>query len=183
VFKLGTLVDGNDVPAFYDGVWCLEHTTGSDRLVIAPRSDHVRLMLELASLWRSPIFILYVLVVPRGSHAAARYQAPAPVSLDEARALLERFETFLTEDGRHHLWLAAPEGGGTLVYDRHNVIYAYGPIDAYESVLAAQGLRNGEVRFPVPHSHHYHPEHDAEEDELLAYWNWRSSPLQAQDEA
>jgi hypothetical protein len=70
-----------------------------------------------------------------------------------------------------------------LIYDRHNVIYAYGPLDAFREVLAAEGLKEvPSVCFPSPHSHHYHQSLDSEEERLLQYWDWQRSPLKESDD-
>jgi hypothetical protein len=122
-----------------------------------------------------------VLVVPRSGGGAGRYQSPNPVTRDELRAFVERFGPFLEGDGRHHFWVASSDGEGTLVYDRHNVIYAYGDLTAYARALERLDCREGTVQIPVPHTHHYRAEHDIDQDALLRYWAWRHSPLQDQD--
>jgi hypothetical protein len=70
-----------------------------------------------------------------------------------------------------------------LVYDNHNVIYAYGNLDAHKNVLAESGLHETEmIRFPVPHVHHYNSEFDSEEVNLLQHFTWKQFPLQESDE-
>jgi hypothetical protein len=69
-----------------------------------------------------------------------------------------------------------------LVFDNHNMIYAYGDLDRYESELQARGFRRGSVAIPTPHSHHYHAEFDQSEDELIAYWDWKKFPLEPDDD-
>ena len=49
--------------------------------------------------------------------------------------------------------------------------------------LAADGLREVPmIRFPSPHSHHYHQSLDLEEDRLMNYWDWHHTPLKNSDE-
>lgn len=70
-----------------------------------------------------------------------------------------------------------------LIYDRHNVIYAYGPLNSWKLALAGNGfVEVNELRSPSPHSHHYHQILDCEEDRLLSYWDWHRTPLQHSDE-
>jgi hypothetical protein len=70
-----------------------------------------------------------------------------------------------------------------LIYDRHNVIYAYGPLDSWRLALASMGFKEvPDVRFPSPHSHHYHQSLDIEEDRLLNHWDWYRTPLKDSDE-
>lgn len=75
------------------------------------------------------------------------------------------------------------DSSSILVYDNHNVIYAYGPLDAFERILLAQGLARAEnVAFPVPHMHRYNVEFDEQAKSLLSYWNWIHFPLQESDD-
>jgi hypothetical protein len=64
------------------------------------------------------------------------------------------------------------------VYDQHNVIFAYGPIDEYVRILQSGGdSEASELRFPAPHRHHYHPEFDEQERALAPLPGWTISPL------
>jgi hypothetical protein len=158
-----------------------ERTTGPARLIIAPASNHVDLLLALAQCWRGPFWVLYVLVVERGGGQAGRYQTPEPLRFAALEAFLTEYQHFLEGDARHAVWVASAAGEGTLVYDRHNVIYAYGPLEQFEDVLTARHIRREPVEFPVPHSHHYRPEFDAAERRLLAAFDWIHTPLRAGD--
>lgn len=96
--------------------------------------------------------------------------------------MLDRFENYFASDGRHNLWLAAPPAG-QLVFDRHEVIYAYGPIAGIVARLKEKGFAEVDmIRVPVPHSHHFHEEQDADEHAMLAHWEWMHSELQETDD-
>jgi hypothetical protein len=151
------------------------------RLVIAASRGGVDLMLDLARVLEGPFRILYVLVVPRGERAAGRYETPELDRADVER-LLVRFRAFLETDGRHHLWLASPDEEALLVFDRHDILYAYGPIEAYEARLAYRGFHPGALEIPVPHLHAYHVENDADARDLAEAAAWTWSPLQDPDE-
>jgi hypothetical protein len=185
VWKLGTVRNGEDVECCYPPSFARQVIGGVERLVIAPGPDPIAKLRELLQLLPEPLWVLYVLVVPRGNgseSAAGRYQSATPHSRDEVLALLERFEEFLAGDGRHNIWLAAPPAG-QLVYDRHGVIYAYGPIAEIAARLKQQNFAEAEtIRVPVPHSHHYHSEFDSDERAMLAHWEWLHSELQQQDD-
>ena len=71
---------------------------------------------------------------------------------------------------------------GLVVYDHHDILYAYGPLDDFRSVLASRGIREGEVSIPSPHSHWYHAAFAAEQDAVLAHWDWRYCELQPRDD-
>ncbi|WID95707.1 hypothetical protein QO058_23590 [Bosea vestrisii] len=62
------------------------------------------------------------------------------------------------------------------------MVFAYGPIDAYEGALRRLGFTPGEPSVPVPHQHHYRAELDEQARELLQAFDWRYSPLEAEDE-
>jgi hypothetical protein len=142
----------------------------------------VGLLRELLELLPEPIWVLYVLVTPRSEAAAGRYQSATPHRREEILALLDRFGDFLANDGRHNLWLAAPPAG-QLVLDRHEVIYAYGPMAEMAAELKEKDFTEVEmVRTPVPHSHHFHAELDGDECAMLDYWEWIHSELQETDD-
>lgn len=181
--KLGSIApDGTETPFRYANVYDLQRTTGPLRLVIAPEANHTGLLLALASCWHGPYGLLYVLLVSRTARLPGRYESPGVLSQPELVSFFAEHAAFLETDGRHAFWVDSPEGEGTLVYDQHNVLYAYGPIEAYETILLEQGFTRAPVRFPSPHTHHYHPENDASEERLLGQWEWRYSPLQEDDD-
>lgn len=66
----------------------------------------------------------------------------------------------------------------TIVLDRHNLIYAYGPVAAFEAVLRRIGVNPGGLpMIPDPHVHHYHAEWDESERSVLAALPWTWKPL------
>jgi hypothetical protein len=69
-----------------------------------------------------------------------------------------------------------------VVYDNHEILYAYGDLDALEQPLVNRGLRRGEVVVPFPHHHRYNAAFDADEDQLMRHWKWKWFPLQEGDD-
>jgi len=130
-----------------------------------------------------PYGLLYVLHTPRGGAAeAGRYQSPEPITRDQLFLFLEQFGSLLEGDGRHHFWVSAVDRSSLLVYDNHDVLYAYGPLDNFEAILREKGLTEvQEVSFPVPHAHHYNAGFDGMVDDLMNYWVWKRFPLQESD--
>jgi hypothetical protein len=43
------------------------------------------------------------------------------------------------------LWLHSHDGNATIVLDRHNLIYTYGPLDGFERALIGAGVQRGEL--------------------------------------
>ena len=97
-------------------------------------------------------------------------------------SFLLEFREYFETDGRHHVWVMSVPESSTLVYDQHNVIYAYGPLQEFTEILNESGLQRGTVRFPSPHSHNYNPENDDAEERLLQRWEWLESPLLPDDD-
>ncbi len=167
----------------YPNVWSREKTTGPDRLIIAPSTDHISLIVELSRVMTEPFGFLYVLTVPRGQGVAARHQSLEPVIRQDSIEFLSRFKQFFEGDGRHHIWMKSSSSSDQLVYDNHNVIYAYGQLPAFEEILSQRGKEKVEsVRFPMPHIHYYNSEFDEDERDLLCYWQWKQFPLHDSDD-
>jgi len=179
--KYGSLVGSDNIPYRYPNTWAVEKTAGPDRLVIAPSSNHVELMTKLARTLPEPFGILYVLLVSRTDNQTGRYQCPSPCGKEELGTFLREFKEYFEGDGRHHIWVTSLPASATLVYDQHDVIYAYGPLEHFKKLLHGEGLSEGQVSFPVPHAHNYNPQYDELEQRVLAYWDWRQSPLMTGD--
>jgi len=159
-----------------------EQTGPLERVVAAPHADQIGLLIELTRELPDPFQILYVLLASRRLRPEGRYQAASPVSRDRMETFLDQFRGFLEQDGRHHLWIVSPEAAATVVYDHHQLIYAYGPLDDFERVLRQAGMDQGPIIVPSEHQHRYHPEMDEEEDRLMEHWPWSWFPLEPEDD-
>jgi hypothetical protein len=177
LYKFGFL-NPEDQPYHYPNVWATEQTSGPSRLMIAPRGNQVDLLLRLIEAMPESFLVLYVLVVPRGGSEAGRYESSELQTRDSVRQFLQEFKDFFENDGRHHLWIHSVSNSGTLVFDRHNLIYGYGPLNDLETILSEIGLEKSlSIQIPDPHAHHYNESLDREEHRVLAYWPWLSTPL------
>jgi len=182
--KLQSIQGSEWVRHIYPNEFSFETTSsGNQRICVTTSSGYVESLLALAATLPEPFFILYVLVVSRKEESeAARYQS-AQVSHSELRAFFERFEDYFENDGRHHVWIHSPESSATLVYDNHDLIYCYGPLETFSTVLQNNGLKLvAEVQRIGPHGHCYNQEFDNSEGELLKFFRWKKSPLQPQDD-
>lgn len=178
--KLTRLAGESDSPVEWPHVFRREHTTGPDRLAIAPREDPMGVLRDLATFIGPEFFVLYVLVVSRGRAECGRYESP-PLGLVDVRIFIEEFRDMLTNDARHEFWIGSTNDRGMLVYDDHGIIYAYGPLGDFERSLVARGFSAGSFQIPAPHTHHFHGEYDEVVDRLLARWEWRRTELQPGD--
>ncbi|MFO1070725.1 MAG: hypothetical protein U1E14_19570 [Geminicoccaceae bacterium] len=175
--KLGHLVDGewreySQAPLFM---------AGPGRVIAAVPSGEIAVVAAAASLLTPPLFLLYVLHTPRGEGEPGRYQSDE-IDAAELQAFLASYGRFLAADSRFDLWFHSPADRATLVWDRHNLLHAYGMTDVLVPSLRAMGFRDGDVIVPVPHAHYYHAELDELAAALLANRGWNRTPLQPGDE-
>jgi hypothetical protein len=184
VEKFCHLENGEHVPHDYGNLYFVEPCGTGDRLVIGPSKDHVELLIELAAeLKGNPWFVLYVLLVPRlGKRQPGRYQSEPFQDHFSLATFMRGFRAFFEGDGRHHVWIASAQNDGVLVYDQHNVIFAYGPLERFKALLSSRGFRECEFWFPCPHAHGYAPENDAEEERLMADVEWKHFPMAPDDD-
>ena len=181
LFKLGSM-EGDSITRFqYLNRFKRETTTGPDRLRIGLDGGHIPLLWKLAFSVPPPYYILYVLHTSRCESQLGRYQSPA-LDFGALNRFMADFSEFLTNDARHDLWIHSPDAEATLVWDRHDLIYAYGPLEEFRALLK-ESLQEGEVNGPPnPHAHMYHAQFDDSERKLLHYFEWSRSPLLAIDE-
>jgi hypothetical protein len=183
-YKFGYLdASGAESCYQYQNVWTRQKTKGTDRLVVAPSSRHVELLVQFATVMNEPCGLLYVLHTQRsGAAKAGRYQSPEPITRGHLVLFLQRFGRLLEGDGRHHFWISAVDNSSLVVYDNHNLVYAYGPLEAFEAILRQNNLQETPgVAFPEPHVHRYNAEFDGLVADLMNYWPWKRFPLQNSD--
>jgi len=183
MWKLSELRDNQWVEHVYGNVWELVEEDNDRRIVVGPRASKVELLMNLSRALPGPFGVLYVLKVPRTKLSAGRYQMPAPIEKNQLESFLMAHRTFFEADARHHIWIHCVSSGSTMVYDNHDVIYLYGPIEKYVEILNQSGLVRGTVRFPAPHAHNYHSEFDTAEAELIEKSEWKFSPLRNEDDS
>lgn len=159
-----------------------EETPNYTRLTIGASIDGVGLLLRVSDLLPPPFYCLYVLVISRNGEQPGRYQSPWLESRAKLLDFLLEFKRPLEADGRHHRWVCSPDAGATLVYDRHNLLYADGPIEQFGARLRQLHYEEAPVAMPFPHVHYFHATADQPISELLHYWEWQHFPLEEVDE-
>jgi hypothetical protein len=174
---------GNGVDHDYGNRFFRQPCGNSHRLVIGASRSNVKLLDRLSTTFSSQRFyVLYVLLLSHAGRRPGRYQSPLIESHEDLQLFIWTFQLFFEGDGRHHVWIGSPDSNDLLVYDQHDVIFAYGSLDAFEAILIDEGFSQAEFWFPCPHSHSYDPANVTQEEELLAYWDWVYHPLQDGDE-
>jgi hypothetical protein len=170
------------LPHSYAPIFASETTSAeTERLVATVPGGDVSILLKLIECLTPPFFVLYVLHTPRGEGNPGRYQSPS-LDLGELRTFLSRFAHFFAGDARFDLWVHSPSVNGTIVWDRHNLIYGYGPLGCFYQALRSIGFSEGSPAIPGPHMHHYRQELDVEAAAILSVFSWLYSPLHSEDE-
>ena|SRR5690606_11534101 len=182
MYRLGHLVEEQWVEHSHPAVFrCHMSGSGTPRITAGVPSADPEIVLKLAQCLEEPLFVLYVLHTPRGEAEPGRYQSP-DLSFAEVQEFFERFRPFLSGDGRFDLWLYSPSQRATVVWDRHNLLYGYGPIQRYRASLGAEGFVEGELPPLGQHTHHYRAELAPYAKALISHYHWLRSPLRPEDE-
>jgi hypothetical protein len=165
----------------YPDVFVEEPTTApAIRSLKIGAADPLKVFRRLSKELVPPLDLLYLLHTSRCDQPLGRYQSP-PLDGPDLADFLNEFGEFLSTDGRHDLWLHSRRPDATLVWDRHDLIYAYGPLPRFAEILREFKLSVSPFQIPVPHSHHYHEDFDTEELGLLRYLEWTRTPLALDD--
>jgi len=171
---------GHEVPHDYGKIYELSFEI--KQIKIAASQNQIDLILELSNTLTPPFYILYVLVVTRLGNKHGRYQSPLFETKDELKNFLLEFKEYFETDGRHHIWICTVDNSGRLIYDQHNVIFAYGRLDNYISILKRNGYQEQMFSFPAPHAHAYNSSNDKFEESIFQNWDWDYFPLSDGDE-
>ena len=180
--KLAEQLGEEWIPHSYPPIFTTETTTAQTlRLVVGVPGGDSSVLLKLIECLTQPFFVLYVLHTPRGEGKPGRYQSPE-LDLGALQAFIAQFSQFFAADARFDLWVHSPSAKGTLVWDRHNLIYGYGPVECFCRSLSVLGFSEGKPSVPGPHAHHYRSEFDGEAKAILSAFSWQHSSLLPEDE-
>ncbi|MBL8876535.1 MAG: hypothetical protein JNM86_12135 [Phycisphaerae bacterium] len=99
------------------------------------------------------------------------------MSSGEIDEFLREFGEFFDRDARHCVWIGQPNKSGLIVWDSHQWVYGYGPLEKMQRAAEARGLVSGRAEIPVPHKHNFHAIFDDAEEEVLSRFEWLRTPL------
>lgn len=153
----------------------------ADRIVATAPGGDIAVFRTLSDCLEPPLFLLYVLHTSRGEGEPGRYQSP-PLSRTDLNSFLDHFSDFLTCDSRFDLWVHSQSKQATVVWDRHNLIFAYGSPRDFETCLLGLGFSQGTPSMNFKHRHHYHPTLDSSAAGVLEHFRWSYAPLRPEDE-
>ncbi|MEM9347087.1 MAG: hypothetical protein AAGB26_10770 [Planctomycetota bacterium] len=167
----------------YGNVFFHQHCGDSERLVIGPSSSHIKILdLLSATFPEEKYYLLYVLILSHAGYEPGRYESPAIHNHEDVRLFIWTFQEFFEHDGRHHLWIASEVSNNVLIYDQHDLIFAYGDLEHFESILIDNDYKREEFWIPAPHAHIFNPANAKSEDELMSYFEWKHFDLQPGDD-
>ena len=162
---------GGTTPFRHPSIWMRELTSETERLRIGGGEHSVELLGALAAVLVEPLFVLVEMRVPRATGDEGRLESHAMTHTDVV-SFLAAFRELFEDDARANVWVGTTANVGLLVLDEHDLIYAYGPLDDFETVIRQRGFALGEPGAPDPHEHHYNPEFDHLEVQLREH-DWR----------
>lgn len=174
--KLHHFVDGEWLPYQHGAVY----QRYDNKLIAGVPSGDARYAISLLSLLSGPFYLLYVLHTPRGEAEPGRYQSPLTPKEDVVDWMTS-ISAFLAADGRFDLWIHDPAAGATLVWDRHDLLHAYGAVDRFAACLDSLGFVEGEPRIPSPHDHYFRQEFDGVARDIMQSRDWYRTPLRDED--
>jgi hypothetical protein len=179
--KLSCIIDGEEVEHSFEPVFVVQaHGSANERILAGvPKSDPA-VFRHLVATMHFPCYLLYLLHTPRGEGEPGRYQSQL-LTWDEIGAFLSRFAGFLAKDARFDLWAHSPSERSTVVWDRHNHLFAYGATARFQVCLSELGFAPGEPKVPLPHAHNYHPQLDEDAAAVLQAFDWVHTPLRPAD--
>ena len=156
---------------------------GRPRLLLGVGSDAPEIIASLAGALSAPFAVLYVLHTVHGEAEHGRYQSE-PIDYERLSGFMSAYAGYLRSDSRFDLWIFSEADNAQIVWDRHNYLYAYGPIDRYAPILSEFGYVPGKIDrvSQRPHMHFYRPECDASAHAILDELEWTWSPLRPEDE-
>lgn len=175
MFKLSHQVDGEWVEHRHLPVYEV-----GDRVLAGVPGGDANVFKQLVECLEPPYLLLYVLHTPRGEADPGRYQSPA-MTREEFEDFVSLFSAYFKADARFDLWAHSPSEGATVVWDRHNQLFAYGPTERFVQRLGAMGFSPGKLEIPA-HAHYYRAECDDMARQLMSALEWIHSPLRPEDE-
>lgn len=152
------------------------------RVVFATKDGYIKLIKECLRIMPEPFSVMYVLIRPIVGVDVGRYMSEEPFSRKEMDAFLDEYGHFFEHDGRHHIYFISDDPGTFLVYDHHDMIYAYGQQENFLNLLRNKNYLEEEPIVENPHYHGFNHDHRVDERHLLASREWTRYDLERADD-
>ena len=164
------------VPMTYKDCFVKQSISGVNRIVIATAGSSTGLVSDLLEYYPEPYRLAYLLVTPPDGFQPMKYEVEG-LDTGTVHRFFEAFRPFLEGDARHHVWIHSAIGGGTIINDEHDWLYAYGSLDLVEQYLVDRGFADEMPEIPFPHLHNESSSNDAVMRELLGHFEWKAHPV------
>lgn len=163
------------IPVTYNNCFQKQSISGVHRILIATSGSSTHLVTDLLQFYPGPYRLVYLLVTPPEGFEPMKYEVEG-LDADAIVDLFDKFRQFLESDARHHLWIHS-QGGGTIICDEHDWIYAYGNQEAVEAYLADHAFVEEMPAIPFPHLHNESNSNDPVMRDLLNHFDWTAHPV------
>lgn len=160
----------------YRDCFVKQSISGVNRILIATSGSSMDLMGQLLDFYPSPYRLVYLLVTPPEGFQPMKYEIEG-LEAKGVQDFFNQYRPFLEGDARHHIWIHSASGGGTLICDEHDWVYAYGALDQVEAFLISRGFEPEMPEIPFPHLHNESSSNDAVMRELLGHFDWKAHPV------
>ncbi|MCW5821286.1 MAG: hypothetical protein KIT34_00695 [Cyanobacteria bacterium TGS_CYA1] len=153
------------------------------RVVFATKDGYINLIKECLRIMPEPFHVMYVLIRPMQGIPGGRYLSDEPFSRKEMDLFLNEYGSFFENDGRHHVYFISDDPETFLVYDHHNMIYAYGQQENFLNLLRNKNYSEEEPEVKNPHYHGFNHNHVVDERNLIASRDWTRHDLTDMDDS
>ena len=181
--KIGSYINNTESEHVYENIYdVITYNNGTKCLRITSSESLSDLMVKLGALVRGNWYVLYTLLASHAGNRPGRYQGIEIQNYNSVLALFEKYKCYFDGDGRHNIWLGSTANNDLLVYDKHNIIYAYGPVEVFVGRIRSYGYCEGVIKIPTLHTHHYHSGNVKHEMGIMNEWNWKWCDLAESDD-
>jgi hypothetical protein len=164
------------VPMTYKNCFVKQSISGVSRILIATSGSSTELVSDLLGFYPEPYRLAYLLVTPPDGFQPMKYEVEG-FSVKQVTEFFEQYRDFLEGDARHHIWIHSASGGGTLICDEHDWVYAYGAQEPVGKYLVERGFELEMPEIPFPHLHNESSSNDTVMRELLGHFEWKAQPV------
>lgn len=157
--------------------------TDYPRVYFATDDGYISLIRQCLEFMPAPFHVMYVLIRNiSGNENIGRYYTETQMSRKELNSFLDQFGEFFEGDGRHNIWFISNEPKTFIVYDHHNVMFAYGEQEQFLRLLRSKNYIEKEPDIPNPHYHAYNYDYGIDETDVLNSREWIRYDLEPDDD-
>lgn len=165
--------DGENVAHLFPNQFFAE----TDRLIIGTCDSRTELILDLVEPLAEKFVLGYEVRIERGISPLGTYRSD-PLTFGDLKSVAAEFRKLFEQDARHHTFVFPQETVAMVVYDEHDLVFAYGDLADYRKRLLEKGFEESYFELPFPHIHSYLDEMDEVESRLLNSRKWTFTAME-----